>query len=486
MAQESEGIVLEFWGNRLMAIMPILLYVTLGGVFAIGFHFYSMKGLIVAGVSALLVGFFICKNKKKYWNVVVGGLASNARLSLIFIVIGIFSKLLMTGQIGAGFIWLSLRLGITKSAFVVLAFLASAVISMGAGAPIAALFACIPIFYPPGILLGANGAMLVGALLSGIFLGDTLSPSSQVINTTVLTQHDCKTGKPGELLPTLKARTPYIVAVGMISAVLYFLFGSNGGTMGNLEELKEFTNVKGLWMLIPIVVLLCVCFKTGDLFFGLSYAIITGLLVGLVTGLFTPSDIVSIDYTAMTLKGVVFEGIYSMSDILISSILLNGLIAVAVKGGMVQVASDWIMSKKFAQTKRGAMVVVCGGVGIVNILLSGCVLPSILMFGAMADRIGQKACLPPNQRSILLTANATNVTSIIPINSAFIMGGVTIINQLSQKFDYLPKVTPFHIFTSTYYCLLLTALCIVWVVIGFGLKTRGVQTEEGAAAVHEA
>lgn len=484
MAKDLDSPALEFWGNRSMAITPIILYVALGGVFAIGFHFYSMKGLIVAGITSLIVGFLICKNKKKYWNVVVGGLSNNARLSLIFIVIGIFSKLLMTGQIGAGFIWLSLQLGITKGAFVVLAFLASAVISMGAGAPIAALFACIPIFYPPGILLGANGAMLVGALLSGIFLGDTLSPSSQVINTTILTQHDCKTGKPGELIPTMKARMPYILVIGAISAVLYFLFGSNGGTMGNLEQLAGFSNVKGLWMLVPIVVLLCVCFKTGDLFIGLSYAIVTGVLVGLVTGLFAPSDIVSINYTAMTLKGIVFDGIYSMSDILISSILLNGLIAVAVQGGMVKYASEWIMAKKCAQTKRGAMAVVSIGVGIVNILLSGCVLPSILMFGAMADRIGQKACLPANQRSILLTASASSITSIIPINSAFIMGGVTIINQLSQKFDYLPKVTPFHIFTSTFYCLLLTMLCIVWIITGFGLKTKEEQIEKAAVTDH--
>lgn len=474
MAQKSEGAVLEFWGSPIMAMMPILLYVILGGVFAVGFHYYSMKGLVAAGTIALFIGFFVCKNKKKYWDVIVGGLAQfgNSRLILIFIVIGIFSKLLMTGQVGAGFIWLSLRLGITKGAFVVFTLIASAVISMGAGAPIAALFACIPIFYPPGILLGANPAMLVGALLSGIFLGDTLSPSSQVINTTILTQHDCKTGKPGELIPTLKARTPYVAVVGVITAALYFLLGANGGTMGDLEQLGSFADVKGLWMLIPIMILLSICFKTGNLFLGLSYAVVVGLLVGLVTGLFAPSDILSIDYSTESLKGILFEGIYSMTDILISTILLYGLIAVAVEGGMVQRTSDWIMSKKCAQTERGSMTVVSVGVAIVNILLAGCVLPSILLFGAMADRIGQKACLPSNLRSILLTGNATNISAIIPINSAFVMGAVTIINQLSQKFDYLPTVTPFQIFTCTYYCLLGTALCILWVVIGFGLHVK--------------
>lgn len=82
-----------------------------------------------------------------------------------------------TGKIGNGFIWLSLNLGIRGSAFVVFSFLASAVISMGAGAPIAALFAVIPIFYPPGILLGASPAMLTGALISGISSGTLYPPA---------------------------------------------------------------------------------------------------------------------------------------------------------------------------------------------------------------------------------------------------------------------------------------------------------------------
>ena len=101
-----------------------------------------------------------------------------------------------TGGIGDRFIWLSLKLWGFPSGFVVFSFLASAMVSMGAGAPIAAMFAVIPIFYPPGILLGANPAMLAGALISSIFFGDAISPKFWVINTTVMIQHDGVTGHP--------------------------------------------------------------------------------------------------------------------------------------------------------------------------------------------------------------------------------------------------------------------------------------------------
>ena len=153
---------------------------------------------------------------------------------------------------GKGFIWLSLKLGISRSGFVVFSFLASAMLSMGAGAPIAAMFAVIPIFYPPGILLGANPAMLAGALISGIFFGDAISPSSQVINTTVMIQHDGVTGHPADLLETLRMRTPYILAAGGLAMVVYLIFGGRGGTMGDISQLSAMSSPQGLWTLFPL------------------------------------------------------------------------------------------------------------------------------------------------------------------------------------------------------------------------------------------
>lgn len=469
---KTEESKIKFYFSQWFAILPFAVYIIIGGIFTVVLHYYSMKGLIFAAVISLLAGFFLCRNKEQYWDSIVRGLTQygNARLIFIFLVIGIFSKLMNQGGIGSGFIWLSLKLGISKSGFVVFAFLASAVISMGAGAPIAALFAVIPIFYPPGILLGANPAMLTGALLSGIFFGDAVSPSSQVINTTIMIQHDGVTKEPARLLNTLKLRMPYVLGVGIVSMVLYFLFGGQGGSMGDVSQIAAASSPKGLWMLVPLVILLVICFRTGNLFVGLSYAIVTGLVVGLVTKVITFSDIVSIDHATSGMKGIIFDGIGGMLDVTISTILLYGLIAVAVDGGTVDRCCGWLLSRKVTKSQKGAEAVLSAGILITNILLAGCVLPSILMFGGIADRIGQTSGISPERRSILLMSNATNFSSIIPINSAFVMGGVTIINELVQNNSYLPTVSPFQIFGSAFYCLLLTAVCIFWVATGAGSK----------------
>lgn len=450
-----------------------------------GFHYYSMKGLIFAAVISLLAGFFLCRNKGQYWESIVHGLAQygNSRLIFIFFVIGIFSKLMNKGGIGDGFIWLSLHLGISKSGFVVFSFLASAVISMGAGAPIAAMFAVVPIFYPPGILLGANPAMLAGALISGIFFGDAVSPSSQVINTTVMIQHDAETGQPARLLDTLRQRTPYILAAGMAAIVLYLVFGGHGGAMGNVSRISEMSSPQGLWMLVPLAVLVFICFRTGNLFVGLSYAIVTGFAVGLVTGGLTFTDIVSIDYETAGLKGIIFEGISGMVDVAVSTILLYGLIAVAVDGGMLEKCCNWLLSGKRMKTRQGAEGVLMLGTAFTNILLAGCVLPSILMFGGIADRIGQKSGISAERRSIIMMANATNFSAIIPINSAFVMGSVTIINEMVQNHSYLPPVSPFQMFCCSFYCLILTGISVFWVVTGAG---AGIRTKAGTNTGTEA
>lgn len=475
--KEEEHASLRFYMSQYFAMLPILLYVLLSAIIMISFHYYAMKALILAAIISLFFGFILCKNKKEYWNAIVRGLAQygNARLILIFMVIGIFSKVLVDGNIGGGFIWLSLQLGLHGGAFVVFTFLGCSIISMGAGAPIAALLAVIPIFYPAGVMLGADPTVITGAMLSGIFFGDALSPSSQVIHTTIASQHDKTTGESAKLLETMKERLGYILFAGCLSMILFYLFGGSTSSITNVKELSELANVQGLWMLIPIAILLLLCFRTSDLFIGVSFGILSGIAVGLCFGVFQLQDLFYLDPIGAQMHGIFIDGIYQVIDIILSTILLYGLIQVAVEGGMMHVCCNFVTSCRMSKTRKGTESIIALGVGIVNVLLAGCVLPSILMFKDVADEVGQKADIPPSRRCILLTAMTTNITAIIPINSAFVMGAVTVIQELSSKNAMLPIVGPFKIFLSSYYCLILTFICIGWVVFGLGRSREKVK-----------
>lgn len=82
---KAEEPKLKFWGSPAFAMLPFGLYILLGGIFSVGYHYYSMKGLIFAAVISLLAGFFVCRNKGKYWDSVVHGLAQYGNSRLIFI-----------------------------------------------------------------------------------------------------------------------------------------------------------------------------------------------------------------------------------------------------------------------------------------------------------------------------------------------------------------------------------------------------------------
>lgn len=262
----------------------------------------------------------------------------------------------------------------------------------------------------------------------------------------------------------MKARSPYLVGVALLSAILFYMSGATGAVINpaKLAIINQNADGKGLFMLIPIVILLVISFIKKDLFLGLSYATVIGLILGVVLGNFQMGDILMVN-RQHELLGILTTGTFSMTDIIISSILLFGMIAVAVESGCLDMLCEWILKKKVIQSPMGAELVLVLSIGVINILLSGCVLPTILLFSNVADQIGQSANISPNKRSYLLTGAATTVTAIIPVNSAFVMGAVTLINQINVTGYGKVAVNPFEIFASNYYCILITLVCFLWV-----------------------
>lgn len=465
---KDDETILKFHGHQGLAALPIVLYVVIAGVIALGFHYYGMKAMTFAAIISLIIGFLLCKNKKEYWSTGIRGLADfgNARLILVFIVIAIFSKVLVSGDIGGGFVWVSIHLGLSGGAFTVFAFLGCTIIAMGAGAPFPALLALVPLFYPAGVMLGADPAMLIGSMISGVFFGDACSPSSQVIHTTIASQHDAGTHRQADLIEIMKARLPYLGVIALISVVLFYFLGGSATGAVHPEELASLSNPRGLLMLLPILILLIVCFKTRDLFLGVTWGTLAGIVVGFASGIFQPSDIVSIDAAHQQMSGIFSDGIANSTDIVFSTLLLFGLIQVAIEGGVLAKGCEFLLHLKMARKTKGAETIIALAAGIVNILLAGAVLPSILMVKEVADTIGQESGVSANRRSILLTAMTTNITSIIPLNSSFIMGSITLVAEMAAANPSLPLVSPFQIFIASIYPLLLTVLCFVWIAFG--------------------
>ena len=82
---KTEETKLTFYGNQAFAMLPLVGYILIGGTFSVGLHYYSMKGLSFAAAVSLFAGFFLCREKDRYWDSVVHGLAQYGNSRLIFV-----------------------------------------------------------------------------------------------------------------------------------------------------------------------------------------------------------------------------------------------------------------------------------------------------------------------------------------------------------------------------------------------------------------
>ena len=90
------------------------------------------------------------------------------------------------GQIVEGLVWLSVKTHVSGAAFTVAAFIFAAVFAMATGSGFGTISTMSFILYPAGILLGANPAVLAGAILSGAAVGDNIAPVSDYSNYRLL------------------------------------------------------------------------------------------------------------------------------------------------------------------------------------------------------------------------------------------------------------------------------------------------------------
>ncbi|RRG05499.1 MAG: hypothetical protein DUD28_05955 [Lactobacillus sp.] len=461
---------LEFYGGPIVGLLPIAIFIVAIGYITLGLKFYSVSSFAIPTLAGLMVTYFLAKNRQQYWQTAINGLANKgiAKLIFVFLIIGIFTRLLVVGKTGQGFVWLGTTLGLHGASFAILAFLGTAIFSLGSGVPFAALFAATTVFYVPGVMLGVNPAIMAGTIVGGVFFGDGISPNSQLTTAVLQMETDSKTGKSADLVKMLRQQVGWVCSVAAVTIVFLILFAGKGGTTQSAAALSKFADPAGLWMLIPVLVVAIMCIKTRDVLASLTTGIIIGLIIGLATGLFGLQDIISLNVKTATITGIFEDGINSMLPISLSTIFLSGSIAVMQQSGIIMILCDRLTKHKFVQTPLGAELVTALGMGLVNIVQCGALLPGILLYGDFADRIGHVAKISPERRAYMLVVISMSLTGILPINSIFIMGILGQIRSLHTAFPSVAVPSANAIFSGTFYCWIITALWLCWVLLGWG------------------
>ena len=285
--------------------------------------------LILGAAVAAIVGFLNHTSYKKMLEEVSENLKSTSGALLILLMVGALSGTWLVSGIIPTMIYYGLQL-LNPTFFLVASVLICAIISIATGSSWTTSATVGIALIGIGDTLGISLGMTAGAVLSGAYFGDKMSPLSDTTNLA-----PAMAG--AELFEHIKYMAITTVPTFVITLFLFLIIGFNieiNGTpdiSNKLEAIDQAFNISPWLLLVPIIVVVLIVKKTPPL-----VALLTGtLLAALASILAQPQILMSIaeseTFNFETAYKGVMQSITVDTAVETSSIELNDLFS---SGGM--------------------------------------------------------------------------------------------------------------------------------------------------------
>ncbi|WP_407270764.1 Na+/H+ antiporter NhaC family protein [Radiobacillus sp. PE A8.2] len=461
---------LEFKGGWGIAFIPVAIFLFFCVLYFIVFKAFEMHALGMGALVALIIGAIFVKkgNYERYWNSVYDGVREAVPILVLLLVIGMFAQLIKTTNISGGFVWIASLLNVDGGLFTALTFLAVCIIATATGSSIGTMFTCFPIFYPAGVLLGCDPALLAGAIVSGAIFGDNLAPISDTTIISAGTQAYTKKKGVAELGGVVASRFKYSIIAGVITFILFWIFGGAGTLSGNASDiLAENTNPVTLVMLIPVAIMLIVAIKFRNIYIAITVGLVLGTITGLVFNLLTFDDIISV--VDGVPAGYLSAGVSSMMGTVILVLAVYGIMGVVSGAGVLEKVTSGILNSKLCKSVRGAEIAMMLGISFTTLIFGGVTSASMATFGKVQNEIGKRVGLHPYRRANLLDGFANSIVLVVPFLSVFVFIGTL----LTQGYDFVEPLLLTEISSGLIYCMILFLVLLFSVITGWGREYEG-------------
>ena len=393
----------EFYGSNYMSLIPLLVFVVFCVLCFVIFKDFAMESVCMGGFLSLIIGSLFAKNNAKYWDAVVKGMSSEMMntLALILFVVSMFGRMMTRAGVAEGFVWLGHSLGLQGGLFTVFTFIATCIMSTATGTSIGTLFSAFPILYPSGVLLGSDPILLAGAILSGAIFGDNVAPISDTTIASASSQTFMYKKGAADIGGVVKTRMKYALVAALLAIICFLIFGGSSASSAGAEELLDsYSDPKGLIMLLPVIFLLIVAVRSQNIFLASTVGIISGIVIGLPSGILAPADILGVENGA--LSGFFIDGIKNIIGTVGYLYAVAGVIGVLNESGTMEKIIQKLVSSKLNQSAVGSEIIMALGIMITSICLGSANGPAIIMFGPIADKIGKSHDIHPYRRANLL------------------------------------------------------------------------------------
>ena len=285
--------------------------------------------LLLGAAVAAIVGFFKKTSYSQMLNEVSENLKSTTGALLILLMVGALSGTWLVSGIIPTMIYYGLQL-LNPTFFLVATVIICAIISIATGSSWTTSATVGIALIGIGETLGISLGMTAGAVLSGAYFGDKMSPLSDTTNLA-----PAMAG--AELFTHIKYMAITTVPTFIITLLLFFIIGLNIEVSGTpnvsdkLEAINNAFNISPWLMLVPLAVVVLIVKKTPPLI-----ALLAGTLLAAITSVLAqPQILMSIaetnSYNFETAYKGVMQSITAKTAVETTSADLNDLFS---SGGM--------------------------------------------------------------------------------------------------------------------------------------------------------
>ena len=387
------------------ALITLVLMVVVIGVGIIKFgvdpHVPMFIGTIIAACMALYLGYKWEEIEKSMLDGIYRALQSCCILIIIGVLIGVW---LDAGVVPA-MIYYGLKI-LHPSIFFIAVVLICSITSLATGSSWGTMGTMGVAFMGIGLGLGMDLGMTAGAILSGAYFGDKMSPLSDTTNLApAMAGTDVMTHVKFMMLPTGIVYAITLVFFGILGMVQYH--GGNADMSKAVEistALDSMFNINPLLLLPPVIVIAAVALKVPAIP-GITLGIIAGGIIGMIfQSECTLGSLMSVGMSGFSCETGIFE---------IDELLNRG----GIESMMFSVSMAMIATSLVTLTE-------------LTCLASNAIMPeqniSIIMPGRMYAEEYQKQGLHPKCLSNALESAGTVTSALIPWNTCGVFISTTL------------------------------------------------------------
>ena len=400
--RQDEHIVDNIELNIWEALIPV---VALVGMLAYNVYVFGDEAiggsnqfiLLMGGAVAAIVGFFNKVSYKQMLAEVAENVKSTTGALLILLMVGALAGTWLISGIIPAMIYYGLQI-LNPTIFLAACVVISAIISIATGSSWTTSATVGIALVGIGEALGISLGMTAGAVLSGAYFGDKMSPLSDTTNLA-----PAMAG--GELFDHIKYMTITTVPTILITLAVFIIMGFTIDTTGSadtesiLNSIDATLNINGWLFIVPVVVIALIVKKTPPL-----AALLIGTLLGAVFAIIFQPDIVASITGAKELtfesgyKGIL-KAITVKTSIATDNTALNDLFS--AKGMVGMLGTIWLII--CAMVFGGVM----DGIGALSRITKSLLSMAKSTFGLFASTVG--SCLALN-----VTASDQYLAIVVP------------------------------------------------------------------------